>query len=194
MGGRNKVEGRIYSFRSKQECADLGLPFPNVSKIVACHMVLVLDWVPQQRGYVEVMTITSSPRSDGEYLPISQTPKESYPIQLRLHNGPETIHWNMRCINLTVLRKLSYLKIDSRYHIPLSALREEEDHFGCQLMLCLTHEGGIRHLRSFLRSGNRSRQHRPASGGKAQVSEFQSISGASAVSNDCDGRLGEEDE
>ena len=57
MGSRNKVEGRIYSFRSGKECTDLGLPFPDIPSIVTCHMVLALDWVPQRQGFVKVMTV-----------------------------------------------------------------------------------------------------------------------------------------
>ena len=180
MSSRNKVEGRICSFRSRQECADLGISFPNIPSIVTCHMVLVLDWVPEVHGFVEVMTVkhsswisgsimltalhqvTSKLRSDGEYLPISPTKKKPFPIQLRLQNGPESIHWNMRILNPTVLRLFSYLKIDSHYEVPLHILKEEVDRFGCQLMLCFRHQGGIRHLRSYLMPRKRS-QERPRS-------------------------------
>lgn len=59
MNPRNKVEGRVYSFRSRQECDDLGISFPKIPSIVTCHMVLVLDWVPGVRDAVRVMTVKS---------------------------------------------------------------------------------------------------------------------------------------
>jgi hypothetical protein len=58
MWSRNDVEGRIYSFRSKTECAELDVVFPDIPSIVLCHMVLVLDRVPQRKGYVKVMTVS----------------------------------------------------------------------------------------------------------------------------------------
>jgi hypothetical protein len=57
MGSRNDIEERIYSFRSKAECAELGVVFLDIPSIVLCHMVLVLDQVPQRKGYVKVMTV-----------------------------------------------------------------------------------------------------------------------------------------
>ncbi|KAF1809577.1 hypothetical protein P152DRAFT_153203 [Eremomyces bilateralis CBS 781.70] len=160
MGPRNSVEGRIYSFRSEAECAGLGVVFPDIPSIVLCHRVLVLDWIPQRKGYVKVMTITSKLRPDGEYLPISPTKKKPFPIQLRLQNGPESIVHNMRIINITALRLFSYLKIDSYYEVPLRILREEKDRFGCQLMLCPKHLGSIRHLRSYLKDHEKCQMQR----------------------------------
>jgi hypothetical protein len=58
MGSQNDVEGRIYSFRSQAECAELGISTHNIPEIVLFHMVLVLDRVPNRKGYVEVMTVS----------------------------------------------------------------------------------------------------------------------------------------
>jgi hypothetical protein len=50
------VQGRIYHFKGKSECAGLGIPCPVVPNIVRCHMVLVLDIVPGKKDYVKFMT------------------------------------------------------------------------------------------------------------------------------------------
>ena len=79
----------------------------------------------------------------------------------------------MRIINPIVLRLFSYLKIDSHYEVPLYTLKEEVDRFGCQLMLCLKHQGGIRHLRSYLIRSDRSRE-RPHNIGGRSVAKLTS--------------------
>ncbi|PVH94794.1 hypothetical protein DM02DRAFT_180496 [Periconia macrospinosa] len=158
MAPRNKVEGRIYSFRSRAECADLGIAYPDLPKLVTCHMVFVLNWVPKRPGYVKVMTITSKARPVGECIPIAPTRKRPYPIQIHLQNGPEENHPNGRIIYPTTLPKFSYLRIDSSYEIPLSVLKEANDYFGDQLMQRPKKTGGLGELRSYLRSMERSQQ------------------------------------
>ena len=51
------VQGRIYKFKSYAECFDLGLPDLCIPHIVRVHLVLVLDLVPEELNYVEVMTV-----------------------------------------------------------------------------------------------------------------------------------------
>lgn len=52
------VQGRIYRFKSKSECLDLGILTPDVPDIVRYHMVLVLGLAPGKRDYVQVMTVS----------------------------------------------------------------------------------------------------------------------------------------
>jgi len=91
----------------------------------------------------------------------------------------------MRVINPTALRLFSYLKIDSHYEVPLDILKGEVDRFGCQLMLCLKHQGGIRHLRSYLIRGDRSRGHPPDIVELAHTFEQQSLQGSNLVADGC---------
>jgi hypothetical protein len=147
-------------------------------------MVLALR-IPQRKGYVKVMTITSKCRPDGEYFPISPTKKKPFPIQLRLRNGPESIFHNMRIINPIALRLFSYLKIDSHYEVPLRILKEEVDRFGCQLMLCLKRQGGIRHLRSYLQHREKCQENELAKNQLTQMVNQQVLQAPGVVSDGC---------
>jgi hypothetical protein len=51
------VEGKIYHFKSKSKCVELGILGSVVSDIVRFHMVLVLDIVPERTDYVKCMTV-----------------------------------------------------------------------------------------------------------------------------------------
>jgi hypothetical protein len=55
---RNRVEGRVYRFRSRKECEERNITLPkDVTKLIRAHMVLVLNWSSEREGYVEVMTV-----------------------------------------------------------------------------------------------------------------------------------------
>jgi len=51
------VQGKIYRFKSKSECAEFGIHTPLVPDIVRYHIVLVLEIVPEKKDYVKVMTV-----------------------------------------------------------------------------------------------------------------------------------------
>ncbi|KAH8745738.1 hypothetical protein F5882DRAFT_471563 [Hyaloscypha sp. PMI_1271] len=82
------VQGRVYNFKSRSECLGLGMLPLGVTDVVRSHMVLVLEIVPGKLDYVKVMTITSMRKDQGDYVPISPTPKKGFAIQLRLRDYP----------------------------------------------------------------------------------------------------------
>ncbi|KAF2730859.1 hypothetical protein EJ04DRAFT_29673 [Polyplosphaeria fusca] len=149
---RSSVEGRVYRFRSETECEELRLTLSNeITKVIRQHMVLALGRVPERPGYVEVMTVTTKDQS-GQNLPISPTPKRHYPLQLRFINPlPENV-FGGTLMRFTTLPKLSYLRVDKSYEVPLSALEDVIDGYGNQPMLRLKGHGGIRHLLQHLRA------------------------------------------
>jgi len=67
---------------------------------------------------------TSTLTDNGDYVPISPTPKKGYPIQLRLRNYREGYHRDAPRLNL-MLPKYSYLKIDADYEVPIQMLVKE---------------------------------------------------------------------
>src|SRR4030095_9734758 len=92
---------------------------------------------------------------------------------------------NMRIINPTSLRLFSYLKIDSHYEVPLRILKEEVDRFGCQLMLCLKGQGGIRHLRSYLQRREKCQENELAKNQLTQMDNEQVLQALGVVSDGC---------
>ncbi|RDL31342.1 uncharacterized protein BP5553_09551 [Venustampulla echinocandica] len=80
------VQGGVYKFKSNSECCGLGIPTPVLPDKVRGYMALVLSSMPRKLGYVKVMTITSTLKDDGDYVPISPILKKGSPIQLRLRN------------------------------------------------------------------------------------------------------------
>ncbi|KAL2071831.1 hypothetical protein VTL71DRAFT_13066 [Oculimacula yallundae] len=151
------VQGRIYRFKTKSEYMELGIPIPVIESIVRCHMVLVLDVVRTKRDYVKIMTITSSLRDDGEYIPISPTPKKNYPIQIRLRN--QLIgNYHYTAVRIPMLPLYSYLKIDSYYEVPIQMLDEVVDSYDEALMICAKHRGGLAELRDHIRRRDQDRE------------------------------------
>ncbi|KIM99963.1 hypothetical protein OIDMADRAFT_30332 [Oidiodendron maius Zn] len=146
------VQGRVYKFKSRSECLGLGLGIPtlDVPDVVRSHMVLVLDIVPGKLDYVKVMTITSTPKDNRDYVPISPTPKKGFAIQLRLRNRPGWYHGDA-VLFFTILPKNSYLKIDSYYEVPIQVLVEAKDKLGNPLMVWPKHQGGLGELRDHVR-------------------------------------------
>jgi len=140
---------RVYKFKSISECLDLGIPTPVLPEKVRGHMVLVLGGVPRRLDYVKVMTITSTLKSNGDYVPISPTPKKGYTIQLQLRNY---LVWHNRDTArfIPALQKYSYLKIDSYYEVPIQMLVDVRDYFGNPLMIRSKHQGGLRQLRDYV--------------------------------------------
>ncbi len=53
------VQRKVYKFKSRSECFDLGMPTPNVTDVVRSHLVLVLDIVPGKLDYIKVMTVST---------------------------------------------------------------------------------------------------------------------------------------
>merc|ERR1711900_41440 len=80
------VQGRVCTFLSNSECLDLGITTPALPEKVRGHMVFVLGGVPGKSAHVKVMPITSTSKADGNYVPITPTPKKGYTIQLQLRN------------------------------------------------------------------------------------------------------------
>ncbi|KAE8440721.1 hypothetical protein EG329_006772 [Mollisiaceae sp. DMI_Dod_QoI] len=60
--------------------------------------------------------ITSTLKDDGDYVPISPTPKKGYVIRLRLYR--EGNHRDATKL-IPILAKYPYLKIDSSYEVPI---------------------------------------------------------------------------
>jgi hypothetical protein len=52
------IQGRIYHFKSKTECAGLGILYPVIPNIVRYHMILILDIMPG-KDYVKFMTVSA---------------------------------------------------------------------------------------------------------------------------------------
>ena len=60
-----------------------------------------------------LLQITSNDEDDGEYVPISPTPKDGYAVRIRLRNYHE---W------YSLLEKYWYLKIGEYYEVPVQML------------------------------------------------------------------------
>lgn len=58
MVPRKEVEGKIFKFKSRPECFDLGLPTLDVPDVVRRHLVLVLNIVPGKWDTVKIMTVS----------------------------------------------------------------------------------------------------------------------------------------
>ncbi|KAH8790829.1 hypothetical protein F5882DRAFT_257432, partial [Hyaloscypha sp. PMI_1271] len=144
------VQGRVYKFKSRSQCLGLGMPTLDVTDVVRSHMVLVLDIVPRKLDYVKVMTITSTRKNHGEYVPISPTPKKGFAIQLRLRTYLEGHHRDAARL-IPILRKHSYLKIDSSYEVPIQMSVEGLDYLSNPLMIWPKHQGGLGELRDHVR-------------------------------------------
>ncbi|CZR67731.1 uncharacterized protein PAC_17630 [Phialocephala subalpina] len=151
------VQGRVYKFKSRSECLGLGVLTLDVTDIVRSHMVLVVDIVPGKVDYVKVMTITSTLKDDGDYVPISPTPKKGYAIQLRLRNYHEGHHRDAARL-IPILPKYSYLKIDSSYEVPIQMLVEGLYCLGNPLMTWPKHQGGLGELRDHVRRRDLTRK------------------------------------
>ncbi|TVY30621.1 hypothetical protein LHYA1_G001206 [Lachnellula hyalina] len=143
-------EGGVYTFKSNSECLDLGIPTPVLPEKVRGHMVLVLGGVPRKLDYVKVMTITSTLKEDGDYVPIAPTLKNGYTIQLQLRNY---LVWHHRetLRFFPVLQKYSYLKIDSYYEVPIQMLVNVRDHFNNAFVIRSKGQGGLRQLQDYVR-------------------------------------------
>jgi hypothetical protein len=94
---------------------------------------------------------------DGDYVPISPTPKKGFAIQLRLRNH---LGLNYRDIVLfiTTLPKYSYLRIDSYYEVPIQILVEARDCLDKPLMIWPKHRGGLGELRAHVRRRDQIRE------------------------------------
>ncbi|KAH8647810.1 hypothetical protein BX600DRAFT_475885 [Xylariales sp. PMI_506] len=144
-----EVQGRIYKFKSNSES---GFSDPTVPDIVRKHMVLVVD-ITGKKDHVKVMTITSTLTDDGDYVPISPTPKRGFAIQLRLRNYSPYAG----VLHISTLPLKSYLKIDSSYRVPIQALEQATDYSGNDLMVWASHQGGLKELRDHIRRRDQAR-------------------------------------
>lgn len=95
------------------------------------------------------MQITSTLKDDGDYVPISPTPKKGFEIQLQLRNR-HMWYFGEDVLFLTILPKYSYLKIDSYYEVPIQMLDEVVDGMGEPLMVWVKHRGGLQELRDYV--------------------------------------------
>jgi len=113
-------------------------------------MVFVLGGVPGKSAHVKVMPITSTSKADGNYVPITPTPKKGYTIQLQLRNY---LVWHNEGEGRYFQRftKHSYLKIDSYYEVPTQMLVDVKDHFDNPFMATSKGQGGLRQLRDYVR-------------------------------------------
>lgn len=89
-------------------------------------------------------------KEDGDYVPISPTPKKGFTVQLRLRNYLEWHHQDA-VRSIPILPKYSYLKIDSYYEVPIQMLVEGRDCSGNPLMIWSKHQGGLGELRDYVR-------------------------------------------
>lgn len=168
---RDLAQGKIYTFRPISECFDLGIDATIIPHIVRRHMVLVVGAVPRMGGrYVKVMTvsaetdrsstkslqITTTLNDGGDYVPISPTRKERYPIQLRLRDYPDRNSEQIMIISQ--LEKYSYLKIDECYEVPLQMLLECRDDYGNHYMILRKHRGGLAQLQNHIRKRDLARE------------------------------------
>ncbi|MCJ1321295.1 hypothetical protein MMC15_006639 [Xylographa vitiligo] len=144
------VQGRVYKFKSKSECLDLGTLTLDVTDVVRSDKVLVLDVVPGKLDHVKVMTITSTLTNNSDYVPISPTPKKGYPIQLLFRNSLQWYRGDV-ALFIPILLKSSYLKIDSYYEVPIQMLVEHKDNLRNPFMICPKHRGGLGELRDYIR-------------------------------------------
>jgi hypothetical protein len=96
-------------------------------------------------------------KDDGDYIPISPTPKKGFAIQLRLRNHLEWYHQDA-VLFFTTLPKYSYLKIDSYYEVPIQMLVEARDPLDNPLMICSKHRGGLGELQDYVRRRDQIRE------------------------------------
>ncbi|KAH6673455.1 hypothetical protein B0J14DRAFT_480924, partial [Halenospora varia] len=143
------VQGRIYTVKSKSECASLSMADDILPDIVRSHMVFVLEVIPWKKHYVKIMTAT-----ENEYVPISPTRKKPYAFQLRLKDCRT---WSGLYIER--LDKYSYLKIDEFYEVPIDMLEPVISRTTGEQMMCWARrQGGLAQLRDHIRRCDRQRE------------------------------------
>ncbi|KAH6718696.1 hypothetical protein BKA61DRAFT_454870, partial [Leptodontidium sp. MPI-SDFR-AT-0119] len=84
--------------------------------------------------------ITSTRTPTDDYLPISPTLKRLYPMQIRLQNNRAVIG-NRAVLQVTALRKNSYLRIDCSYEVSIVVLEGTVDSLGGGLRVRVKKEG-----------------------------------------------------
>ncbi|KAJ5383502.1 hypothetical protein N7517_001413 [Penicillium concentricum] len=130
---RDLAQGKIYTIRPISECFDLGIDATIIPHI-----------------------ITSTLDDGGDYVPISPTRKERYPIQLRLRNYPDRN--SEQILIISQLEKYSYLKIDECYEVPLQMLLKHRDDYGNHYMILRKRRGGLAQLQDHIRKRDLARE------------------------------------
>ncbi|KAJ8060234.1 hypothetical protein OCU04_010578 [Sclerotinia nivalis] len=121
--------------------------------------VLCLGDVRDREDFVKVMTIKASweLEENQEYLPLLPTPKDSYPIRIRLRNKLgcyDYTHWVRRYAHLA---PQTYLRIDETYEVSILLLEELVDQYGCAMQIKARHHGGLAELRDYVRRRDQAR-------------------------------------
>lgn len=107
------------------------------------------------------MQITSSLKAGHDYVPIWPTPQYGCQIQLKLLDYYlPSISGAVRIIQ--TLPKLSYLKIDEPYEVPIMSLVERADYWGNHLRIMPKYHGGVVELRRYIRRLEYERNYQPA--------------------------------
>ncbi|MCJ1433077.1 hypothetical protein MMC27_002436 [Xylographa pallens] len=112
-------QGRIFTFLPTSECDAHILSSVFLPDGVRGHMVIPISGV-KQRGWVSIVTITSSLPASGltcQYVPI-------WPGKAPAHSGLHIKLCNCWGFWATQLRKRSYVRLDQVYDVPLKILRQ----------------------------------------------------------------------
>ncbi|CZR69189.1 uncharacterized protein PAC_19089 [Phialocephala subalpina] len=151
MVQRKDVQGRIYHFKNKEVCENLGITGPDIPDIIHDLMFLAPDIVPGKKHH-----ITPHAFSQEDYIPISPTPKKPYPIQLRLRSH---FVWSRGSLvpAYPSLGPSSYLKIDEWYEVPIQMLQQATDVNKNEFVVFAKGQGGVAQLRDWVRRRDQAR-------------------------------------
>jgi len=131
MRDKNAPRGKVFDFRNKSEWSEKIAQQVHLSSQYRSHMVVVLGKALERPpGWVRIVTVTSTlPTAfdPNHYVPIYPTKKhQKGGIQLKLCGSFE---------GETILRLLSYVRIDKVEEVPLEILSETIRSDGLSVML-----------------------------------------------------------
>ncbi|KAI9646860.1 hypothetical protein NHQ30_004860 [Ciborinia camelliae] len=165
----HQVQGKFYEFiysRKSYKFRSWVVNKPLDGNIgLGLHHVLCLGIVPGREDYVKVMPLRGfsktckRPEVNGEYLPIRPSPKDDFPIRIRITNKMggfyDYWHWVRRYAHLN---QYEYLRIDIAYEVPIEILKELKDQYGSTLSIRAKHQGGLAELINHVRLRDQVRE------------------------------------
>ena len=74
-------------------------------------------------------------------------------MQILLVNGPEQVIRGFRYLNITRLRKDSYLRIDRSFRVSINVLVKLKDQWNMHMRIVPSRQGGFKQLQAHLTGG-----------------------------------------
>lgn len=118
----NQNPGKFFKFRDTSEWDEDAKRDIRIPKIVRGHMVVALEKSDNRRGFVKIVTVTSTQADNVDtdlLVPIAPSPKNrNTKMQLEIANVG--FGWSGRLLHRLQLR--SYLRVDEVYEVPANVL------------------------------------------------------------------------